>query len=76
MARDREEINSGVSEMNINSRLQMVAEVALTRSVPTASLDIRISMSGKTNYSRDVELKIIRTTTTSGVVRHNEIFGG
>ncbi len=61
--------------MNNNSRLQMVAEMASMRSVPTASLKNRISMGGKTNYGRDVELKITRNTMTPGVFRHNEIPG-
>lgn len=61
--------------MNITSRLQIVAEMASTRSTPTASLDIGSSMNGKDNYSSDVKLKITHSTKTPGVFRHHEIFG-
>lgn len=54
---------------------QMIAKQTSTRSTPTPSLDNRISMSGKNSYSGDVKLKITRNTKTSGVFRHNEIFG-
>ena len=52
----------------------MIAKQTSTRSAPTASLKNRISMNSRNNYSSDVKLKI-SNTKTSGVFRHNEIFG-